>query len=66
MHILGKDQLITPWTLRKRVQEGNAWKKTNLNIWMHLLQKKIHLTAFDLLTNFLLLRMHKKEDYLTF
>ena len=25
--------------MRKRVQEGNAQKLTNSNIWMHLLQK---------------------------
>ena len=24
--------------MRKRVQEGNALKKTNLQMWMHLLQ----------------------------
>ena len=39
MYTFGKDQLITPWTVRKRVQEGDARKKTNLKILMHLLQK---------------------------
>ena len=38
MHTFGKDQSITPWTMRKKVQEGDAQKKTNLKIWMHLLQ----------------------------
>ena len=36
MHKFGKDKLITPWTMRKRVQEGVARKKTNLKIGMHL------------------------------
>ena len=32
---------------------------------MHLSQKKVHLTTFDLRMYFLLLRIHKKEDDLT-
>ena len=40
MHTFGKDQLITPWTMRKRVQEGNSQKLTNLSIRMHLSKKK--------------------------
>ena len=39
MHTFGKDKLITPWTIRKRVQESYAWKQTKLKIRMHLLQK---------------------------
>ena len=39
MHKFGKEQLITPWSMRKRVQECNARKLTNLSIWMHLSPK---------------------------
>ena len=48
----------------REFQEGDAWKQTNLKIWIHLSQK-FHLTIFDLLTDFLLLRVHKKEDDIT-
>ena len=39
MQTFGKDQLHTPWTMRMSMQEGDAYKQTNLQIWMHLLQK---------------------------
>ena len=64
MHTFSKDQLITPWTMRKSVQEGNAQKLTNLSIWMHLSQKKIHLTTLDLRKDILLLCIHKKKTTL--
>ena len=64
MHTFSKDQLITPWTMRKSVQEGNAQKLTNLSIWMHLSQKKIHLTTLDFRKDFLLLCIHKKKTTL--
>ena len=35
----GKDQLITWWTMGKRVQEGDTQTKTKQKIWMHLSQK---------------------------
>ena len=51
--------------MRKRVQEGDARKQTNLRIWMHLSQT-IHLATFEMRKDFLLLRIHKKEDNLTY
>ena len=39
MHTFDKDQLITPWKMRKRVQEDNAQKQTNLKISMQASQK---------------------------
>ena len=49
--------------MRKRVQEGDVQKQTNLKILMHLSQK-IHLTTFNLHTDFLLLCILKKKTTL--
>ena len=64
MHIFGKDQLITPWTMCKRVQEDHAQKLTNLSIWMHLSQKK-HLTTVEHARISYFYVYKKKEDRLT-
>ena len=39
MHTFGNNQFITPLTIRKRMQEDDAWKQTNLMILMHLSPK---------------------------
>ena len=51
--------------MRKRVQEGNDRKLTNLSIWVYFSQKN-HLTTFEMLKDILLLRNHKKENDLTY
>ena len=42
-----QSQLITPWTLRKRVPEGSAPKLNNIGIWMPLSQKNSAVYIWD-------------------
>ena len=62
MHTFGKDQLITPWTMRKWVQVGNAWKQTKLKILMHLSQNLSQDNRWDAQGFPISIYTQKKED----
>ena len=66
MHTYGKDQLITPWTVRKRVQEGDAQNQTNQKILMHLSQKNFTWILWkikdDFAPNFGIVKVNDSED----